>query len=170
MWSNYVTAQRIFNRFCHNQIIVSWHLHLRILAESFIKFVKKNEKYIEKQIYHFFSWTLCTFGVVAWRDFCYATEVSCDISLDIVVFLGVETRYDLYMRCSGHGITTPCWGYRKHWRYGIFISLVNQPHIFLGYFVVPIAAVSTSMAELELFYHVYIAQRIHTTWRRQHWT
>jgi len=38
---NYVTAQRIFNRFCQNQITISWHIHLRIFTESFVKFVQK---------------------------------------------------------------------------------------------------------------------------------
>jgi len=38
---NYVTAQRIFNQFCQNQITVSWHIHLRIFTESFVKFVQK---------------------------------------------------------------------------------------------------------------------------------
>jgi len=38
---NYVTVQRIFNRFCQHQITISWHIHLQIFAESFIKFVQK---------------------------------------------------------------------------------------------------------------------------------
>jgi len=38
---NYATAQRIFNWFCQSQITVSWRIHLRIFAESFIKFVRK---------------------------------------------------------------------------------------------------------------------------------
>jgi len=38
---NYVTAQRIFNRFCYNQITISWHIHLQIFSESFMKYVPK---------------------------------------------------------------------------------------------------------------------------------
>ena len=38
---NYATAQRIFNWFCQSQITVSWRIHLRIFAESFIKFVRE---------------------------------------------------------------------------------------------------------------------------------
>ena len=38
---NYVIAQTIFNRFCQNQITISWYIHLQIFAESFIKFVQK---------------------------------------------------------------------------------------------------------------------------------
>ena len=34
---NYVTTQRIFNRFCQNQITASWHIQLRIFAKSLIK-------------------------------------------------------------------------------------------------------------------------------------
>ena len=37
----FVTAQRIFNQFCQNHITFSWHIHLRIFAESFIKFAPK---------------------------------------------------------------------------------------------------------------------------------
>jgi len=59
---NYVNAQRIFNRFCQNQITTSWHIHLRIFAESFIKFVQKLSEIYEKQMYHFYS----EHGVYSW--------------------------------------------------------------------------------------------------------
>ena len=38
---NYAIAQKIFNRFSQNQTTVSWHIHLRIFTDSFIKFVQK---------------------------------------------------------------------------------------------------------------------------------
>jgi len=38
---NYVAAQSTFNRFCQNQITYSWHIHLQIFAESFVKFVQE---------------------------------------------------------------------------------------------------------------------------------
>ena len=47
---NYVTAQKIFNRLCQNQITVTlldthWKFH---------KIYPKTEKYMKKQIYNFF--------------------------------------------------------------------------------------------------------------------
>ena len=56
---NYVTAQIIFNRFCQNQITASWHIHLRIFAESFIKFVRKLWEIYGKTNVSLFFWTRC---------------------------------------------------------------------------------------------------------------
>jgi len=38
---SYVTAHRMFNWFCQNQITISWHIHLQIYAESLVKFGQK---------------------------------------------------------------------------------------------------------------------------------
>jgi len=58
---NYVTVQRIFNRFSQNQITISWHIHLRIFAESLIKFVQKlREIYGKTNVgLSLFFWTRC---------------------------------------------------------------------------------------------------------------
>ena len=54
--SQYATAQRTFNRFCQNEIAVSWRIHLRLCTQSFVKFVRKNVRNIwKKRTYHFFS-------------------------------------------------------------------------------------------------------------------
>ena len=52
---NCVTAQRVINRFCQTQITVSWHIHLRIFAESFIKFVQKLREVYRKTNVSLFS-------------------------------------------------------------------------------------------------------------------
>jgi len=56
---NYVTAQRIFYRFCQNQITISWHIHLQIFAEIFIKCVKNVRNILKNKCITFF-WTRCT--------------------------------------------------------------------------------------------------------------
>ena len=56
---NYVTVQRIFNRFCQHQITISWHIHLQIFAESFIKFVQKLWEIYRKTNVSLFFRTQC---------------------------------------------------------------------------------------------------------------
>ena len=66
---NYATAQRIFNRFCQNHIIISWHNHLRIFTESFVKFVQKLWEIYGKNKYITFFWTRCTYILVQTEAF-----------------------------------------------------------------------------------------------------
>jgi len=54
---NYVIAQTIFNRFCQNQITISWYIHLQIFAESFIKICPKTVRNICKNKCITFFWT-----------------------------------------------------------------------------------------------------------------
>ena len=70
---NYVTAQRIFNRFCQIQITVSWPIHLRIFTESFVKFIQKLwEIYGKNKYITFFLNTVYInlYLILIWFDFC----------------------------------------------------------------------------------------------------
>ena len=69
---NCVTAQRIFNWFCQDQITITRYrpIHLRIFAESFIKFVRKLRTVYGNQMYHFFLQTvyICMYVAYVCRD------------------------------------------------------------------------------------------------------
>ena len=67
---NCVTAQRIFNWFCQDQITITRYrpIHLRIFAESFIKFVRKLRTVYGNQMYLFSADGVCRPMYVC-RDF-----------------------------------------------------------------------------------------------------
>ena len=93
---NCATAQIIFNRFCQNQITISWHIHLRICTESFIKFVQKLWEIYGKTNVSTFFWTRCIIVYTVARSSVWVPEVVQHSStIVVVVVLVARSRHQL---------------------------------------------------------------------------